>query len=265
MPSQSSTPVAQAQQQQQQTTATPPPVDPFASLVSASPRNASPFQGGKTAAPAGSSLLDLAPAPATQPASKAPEEDEWDFTSSLPESNALPSTNRVTVLASALRIEFVARRSPQQPRQIQVVALFSNAINEPMRDLHFQVAVEKVIYPVYSCFKPLFYLHSLPFWFCPAIVPSPLEIIIRRRHNHTRKEDEPLANQSNEQAYTLHLRPQSGRDMEPQQVNGVQQEMMMDGVDAGKGNSLRMRFRVSYQVGGKRMEEQGMVPPLGIA
>ncbi|PLN81285.1 VHS-domain-containing protein [Aspergillus taichungensis] len=206
-PSQSSTPVARAQQQQQQTTPTPPPVDPFASLVSASPRNASPFQGGKTAAPSGSSLLDLAPAP--QPASKAPEEDEWDFTSSLPESNALPSTNRVTVLASALRIEFVARRSPQQPRQIQVVALFSNAINEPMRELHFQVAVEK--------------------------------------------------------AYTLHLRPQSGRDMEPQQVNGVQQEMMMDGVDAGKGNSLRMRFRVSYQVGGKRMEEQGMVPPLGIA
>lgn len=53
--------------------------------------------------------------------------------------------------------------------------------------------------------------------------------------------------------------------MAPKQANGVQQEMMMDGVDAGKGNSLRMRFRVSYQVGSERKEEQGMVPPLGIA
>lgn len=122
--------------------------------MSASPRNASPFQGGTTAAaPAGSSLLDLAPAPAAQPAaSKGPEEDEWNFTSSLPESNALPSTNRVTVLDSKLRIEFVARRSPQQPRQIQVVALFSNASNEALRELHFQVAVEKVILP-YTIFE----------------------------------------------------------------------------------------------------------------
>jgi hypothetical protein len=41
--------------------------------------------------------------------------------------------------------------------------------------------------------------------------------------------------------------------------------MLIDGVDAGKGNSIKMRFRVSYRVGQERKEEQGMVPSLGIA
>jgi ADP-ribosylation factor-binding protein GGA len=67
------------------------------------------------------------------------------------------------------------------------------------------------------------------------------------------------------QAYTLQLRPQSGRDIGPLQQNGVQQEMLLNGVDAGKGNSVKVRFRVSYRLGAERKEEQGMVPPLGIA
>lgn len=45
----------------------------------------------------------------------------------------------------------------------------------------------------------------------------------------------------------------------------MQQEMLVDGVDTGKGNAIKMRFKVSYQVGPERKEEQGMVPPLGIA
>lgn len=136
----------------QQPTATPPPTDPFASLVSGSSRKASPLAAGQppAPAPASSSLLDLAgsnppPGKSTATTSKAAEDDEWDFTSSLPQSSALPTTNRVQVLDSSLRIEFVARRNASGgQQQIQVVALFTNTTNQPLNELHFQVAVEKV-------------------------------------------------------------------------------------------------------------------------
>lgn len=39
----------------------------------------------------------------------------------------------------------------------------------------------------------------------------------------------------------------------------------MDGIDAGKGSSVKIRFKVSYKLGSEAREEQGMVPPLGIA
>lgn len=67
------------------------------------------------------------------------------------------------------------------------------------------------------------------------------------------------------QAYRLQLRPQSGREISALQQNGVQQEMLVDGVEPGQGNAMKMRFRVSYVAGGQTKEEQGMVPPLGIS
>ncbi|KAJ5185103.1 hypothetical protein N7491_007025 [Penicillium cf. griseofulvum] len=215
--SQSPTPVMGISPQVQSKATPPPPAaDPFASLVSASPRaTSSPFQppAQSQAAPASSSLLDLVGGtdPSPQPAQQAAltEDDEWDFASSLPASNALPSTNKIQVLNSQLRVDFAARRVPNQPRQIHVLAIFSNTTSQPIGDLHFQVAVEK--------------------------------------------------------SYRLQLRPQSGRDIAPQQQNGVQQEMLMDGIDAGKGNSVKIRFKVAYKLGGVAHEEQGMVPPLGIA
>ncbi|KAJ5208671.1 hypothetical protein N7449_003050 [Penicillium cf. viridicatum] len=214
--SQSPTPVMGVSPQVQSTATPPPAADPFASLISASPRaTPSPFQppAQSQPAPASSSLLDLVggPGPSPQPARQAApvEDDEWDFASALPASNALPSTNKIQVLNSQLRVDFAARRVPNQPRQIHVVAIFSNTTSQRIGDLHFQVAVEK--------------------------------------------------------SYTLQLRPQSGRDIAPQQQNGVQQEMIIDGIDVGKGNSVKIRFKVSYKLGGEAREEQGMVPPLGIA
>ncbi|OQE30257.1 hypothetical protein PENFLA_c003G01192 [Penicillium flavigenum] len=214
--SQSPTPVMGVSSQAQSTATPPPAADPFASLVSASPRaTSSPFQppAQSQAAPASSSLLDLVgdTGPSPQPARQAApvEDDEWDFASALPASNALPSTNKIQVLNSQLRVDFAARRVPNQTRQIHIVAIFSNTTTQSIGDLHFQVAVEK--------------------------------------------------------SYTLQLRPQSGRDIAPQQQNGVQQEMLVDGIDVGKGNSVKIRFKVSYKLGSEAREEQGMVPPLGIA
>ena len=41
--------------------------------------------------------------------------------------------------------------------------------------------------------------------------------------------------------------------------------MLIDGIDVGKGNSVKIRFKLSYKLGGEAREEQGMVPSLGIA
>lgn len=150
--SQSPSPVP-SQPQQHPTATPPPPADPFASLVSAGSRMPSPLSAGapQTQRPAAASpsLLGLggaspSPQPAGQTANKGAEDDEWNFTSSLPESNSLPSTNKVQVLNSSLRIDFVARRHPNGAPQIHVVALFSNGTSQPLSELHFQVAVEKV-------------------------------------------------------------------------------------------------------------------------
>lgn len=157
--SQSATPAPSVSQPSKQTTSAP--VDPFASLVSASPRAGSPF-----AAPApatqqpsqpSSSLLDLAgdassSAPGqTEANNNSGGDEEWTFTSSLPE-GTLPSTNKVRVLNSALVIDFAARRNPGHDRQIHIVALFSNSTSRPLTELHFQVAVERV------CRLHIFYL-----------------------------------------------------------------------------------------------------------
>ena len=144
--SQVSTPVpgfsqpSQALPQQATTAAAPPKTttDPFASLVSGSSRGPSPFSPSPSKAPPTANLGGTGDRPAEA------EEDEWDFTSSLPESGALPSTNKVAVLDSPLRIEFVARRHPNQARQIHIVGMFSNRTSQPLQELHFQVAVEKV-------------------------------------------------------------------------------------------------------------------------
>ena len=124
----------------------PPPGDPFASLVSASPRASSPYVAPAStrprSTPTSSSLVDLSGGgPSSDPAAG---DEEWNFASSLPEGNALPSTNKIRVLNSSLIIDFVARRSPGHQRQLHVVAFFSNGTNQEMQELHFQVAVERV-------------------------------------------------------------------------------------------------------------------------
>ena len=149
--SQSSTPVPGSSPQARSTATPPQTADPFASLVSASPRPVGnayhPPAPQSQSTPASSSLLDLAggntspPQPARQPAA---EDDEWNFASSLPPSNALPAANQVQVLNSQLRVDFQARRMQNAPRQIYIKAVFSNNTSQPIGDLHFQVAVEKV-------------------------------------------------------------------------------------------------------------------------
>ncbi|QKX56244.1 uncharacterized protein TRUGW13939_03345 [Talaromyces rugulosus] len=215
--SQSSTPAPPPPSQPNRSSPAPA-ADPFASLISGGSRTSSPFAAAQssTGHAQSPSLVDLAggPTPPPGPSQAASTsgggafDDEWSFTSSLPEST-LPTSNRVRVLNSSLVIDFEVRRRPEDTKSIQMVALFSNATNQALTELHFQVAVER--------------------------------------------------------AYTLQLRPQSGRDIAPLQSIGVKQEMLIENIEPGKGNSVRIRFKVSYRAGGKANEEQGMVPPLGIS
>ena len=65
--------------------------------------------------------------------------------------------------------------------------------------------------------------------------------------------------------YSLKLKPQTGRNIAPNQQNGIEQEIILTGVPLGKGSTVKMRFKVSYQRDTQPHEEQGNVPSLGIA
>lgn len=53
--------------------------------------------------------------------------------------------------------------------------------------------------------------------------------------------------------------------MAPNEAYGIQQEVILNGVPNGKGDSVKMRFKISYQVEQEAKEEQGTVPCLGIS
>jgi 6-phosphogluconate dehydrogenase (decarboxylating) len=101
------------------------------------------LQSSHISSPASSSLLDLGPSPAHQAPQTTPAptasagDDEWTFTSALPED--VP----IAVLNSSVKIEFSPRRNPGD-NNIHVAALFSNTTAQPINELHFQLAIEKV-------------------------------------------------------------------------------------------------------------------------
>jgi len=70
---------------------------------------------------------------------------------------------------------------------------------------------------------------------------------------------------SSQQGYTLKLEPQSGRSLSPQQQNGITQTIRVQGVEQGKGNVVKMRWRASYSLAGQVVNEQGAIEGLGVA
>jgi ADP-ribosylation factor-binding protein GGA len=66
-----------------------------------------------------------------------------------------------------------------------------------------------------------------------------------------------------EKSYTLQLKPQSSRELAPATRHAVQQDILLKGVPVGRGNQVKMRFKVSYALNGQPQEQQGNVPPLG--
>lgn len=179
-PSQSSTPAPGPSPQVRQTATPPQAADPFASLMSASPRPTSgAFQPPVQAQSTGSSLLDLAGGTTSPPQAPAPaaEDDEWNFASSLPTSNTLPTKNQVQVLNTQLRVDFLVQRVPAYPRQIFIKAIFSNPTKQAIGDLHFQVAVEKVSRFVFHICD-----HNMSLTKYSLGIHSPSQAAVRPRH-----------------------------------------------------------------------------------
>ncbi|CAK4030732.1 ADP-ribosylation factor-binding GGA2 [Lecanosticta acicola] len=65
--------------------------------------------------------------------------------------------------------------------------------------------------------------------------------------------------------YTLKLEPQSSRDLSPHQQNGITQTIRLQGAERGKGTMIKMRWRASYNEGGKAKNEQGEINGLGLS
>merc|ERR1711964_720505 len=100
-------------QSQAQASKPRPPVDPFAAL--ASPRQATPQQ-------ATPSMFDFGNQQAAPPAPAAADDDEWAFSSALPE--GLPASNTIQVSETALSTSLHAAREPQTPSVITMSITF---------------------------------------------------------------------------------------------------------------------------------------------
>ena len=72
----------------------------------------------------------------------AADDDEWAFSSALPES--LPSSNTISVSETSLSISLHAAREPQTPSVITMSLTFSNKTDQPISELTFMAAVTKV-------------------------------------------------------------------------------------------------------------------------
>ncbi|KAF2086224.1 ADP-ribosylation factor-binding protein-like protein GGA1, partial [Saccharata proteae CBS 121410] len=119
------------------------PSDPFAALSSPTVRTASPFQFQQSikhsASPSGS-LLDLAgsstnAAAQPQAAPQAPADDEWQFSSALPDQPA-----SLTVINSAIRADFAVERKADI---IHITSRISNNTALPVSELTVQLAVTR--------------------------------------------------------------------------------------------------------------------------
>jgi ADP-ribosylation factor-binding protein GGA len=63
------------------------------------------------------------------------------------------------------------------------------------------------------------------------------------------------------------LNPQTGRTLEPKQSKGVTQTVNVwhAGDRNRKVESIKLRWRVSYKIGGEKMNDVGEIPEFGLA
>jgi ADP-ribosylation factor-binding protein GGA len=135
----------QQQQQQKVTTKIPlqPTSDPFAALATP-PRQSTPQQNQSSVSASIFDFAKSAPLATAIPPAPANDDEEWSFSSALPESNGLPSSNSVIITDSTINISLhAARKSPSDPI-ITLTVKFSNKVAQLVTELTFQVAVTKV-------------------------------------------------------------------------------------------------------------------------
>ncbi|CZS95235.1 probable ADP-ribosylation factor-binding protein GGA1 [Rhynchosporium agropyri] len=65
--------------------------------------------------------------------------------------------------------------------------------------------------------------------------------------------------------YNLKLQPQTGRRLQPHEQAGVKQVIFLNGVEQGKGDLVKLRWKATYKVGEQAVGEQGEIASLGVA
>lgn len=129
-----------------------PKTDPFASLNTQTSRTTSPFQFQQSTHPAPNpaqpkpqsttllgGLTSSTPQTTTTSASAAGD-DEWTFTSALPNTSAT-----LTLHDSTIKITWLVSRPSQDPTLIEIASKISNNTSQPISELTFQVAVTRTV------------------------------------------------------------------------------------------------------------------------
>ena len=156
-PSRSSTPAPTSLLQAQQATKSPQPASgTFSALNPPTLRQATPQQPGLPTPSPSASIFDFAPSrtvtPQAPPAATAPAQashattadDDWNFSSALPEDAALPLSNELVVSNNSVKITFKASRNDSSDSVVSIMARFSNNTFKVITEYTFQVAVTKV-------------------------------------------------------------------------------------------------------------------------
>ena len=229
-PSQTVTPtpsLSQQQQHLQQPAARPlqPAVDPFASISSIGQRQSSPFQPVQ---PQSNQSMPSSMMQATNPPGSSQAPPTGGASADADEwtfASSLPeSSNEIIVTTSTVNIVLAVTRPPGTDVGLSLLAKFSNTSASPVSDLTFQVAVTKV--SLYTSMQ----------------IEARLTTV---------------------KGFLLRLKPQSGRILLPHQRNGITQDLFLEGVERGKGGTVKMRWKVSYKVGSESKEQQGEIASLG--
>lgn len=161
----STPPLLQSQHASQSQRAQPPQPssDPFAILSSTAPRQPSPFSNTRAynlpASPPAGSIYEFAhssqlskspntPSNLTQQSNGAFADDDWDFTSALPDdSTSLPSSNDLIVSKTSVTISFQLSRPKNNESVIAILVHISNNTSSLITEYAFQVAISKVYFP----------------------------------------------------------------------------------------------------------------------
>ena len=63
---------------------------------------------------------------------------------------------------------------------------------------------------------------------------------------------------------TLQLNPQTGQTLLPNQRAGIEQQMYVEPVPEGSGNSVKIRWKLSYTLNSQVKNEAGEVTNMGV-
>jgi hypothetical protein len=72
------------------------------------------------------------------------DNDDWTFTSALPDAAPMPATSEVTVTNTALNVVFSISRPWSEVPCVRIITQFTNNMAQPISEVTFQVAVSKV-------------------------------------------------------------------------------------------------------------------------